>query len=126
MISSEFRVAECMALVLHVSVHCACKPDDISHLQGWTWTRQIRSTTTSTVIHSVNHAGKCHQPMHHLHAASCVTKTAPAAHLDVADVVAVPERLEDEVGEAQHGEILDELFSQVVVDSENLILVEHL
>jgi hypothetical protein len=40
-------------------------------------------------------------------------------------VVAVPERLEDAVGEAQRQDVLDRLLAQVVVDPVDLLLLEH-
>ena len=40
--------------------------------------------------------------------------------LDVVDGVGVPEAFEDDVGEAEGEEVLDRLFSQVVVNSKNL------
>ena len=47
-------------------------------------------------------------------------------HLDAGDVVAVPERLEEAVGEAEEGEVLDRLLAQVVVDAEDRVLGEDL
>ena len=47
-------------------------------------------------------------------------------NLDVVDVVAVPDILEDTVGEAEDEDVLHRLLAQVVVDAEDLILVEHL
>ena len=44
--------------------------------------------------------------------------------LDVVDVVAVPQRLEHPVGEAERHDVLDRLLAQVVVDAEDLLLVE--
>ncbi len=44
--------------------------------------------------------------------------------LHVVDVAAVPERLEDAVGEAEHQDVLDGLLAQVVVDAVDLVLVE--
>jgi hypothetical protein len=44
--------------------------------------------------------------------------------LDVADVVAVPQRLEQAVGEPERQHVLDGLLAQVVVDPEDLGLVE--
>ena len=44
--------------------------------------------------------------------------------LDVLDVVAVPDRLEDRVPEPQHQDVLDGLFAEVVIDSIDLRLVE--
>ena len=44
--------------------------------------------------------------------------------LDVLDVVAVPHRLEDVVGETQRHEVLHGLLAQVVIDAEHLRLRE--
>ena len=44
--------------------------------------------------------------------------------LDVVDVLVIPNRLEDAVGESNHHEVLDGLFAQIVVDPEDLRLVE--
>ena len=44
--------------------------------------------------------------------------------LHVIDVVAVPQRLEDRVAEAQRDEVLDGLLAQVVIDPEDLPLGE--
>ncbi len=44
--------------------------------------------------------------------------------LDVVDVVAVPDRLEHAVGKAQRQQVLHRLATDVVVDSEDLLLVE--
>ncbi len=46
--------------------------------------------------------------------------------LDVVDVVAVPDVLEDAVGEAEDEDVLDGLFAEVVVDAEDLVFVEDL
>ena len=46
--------------------------------------------------------------------------------LDVVDVVAVPDGLEDAVGEAEDEDVLDGLFAEVVVDAEDLVFVEDL
>ena len=46
--------------------------------------------------------------------------------LHVVDVAAVPERLEDGVGEAQGQDVLDRLLPEVVVDPVDLRLVEGL
>ncbi|MNS69936.1 hypothetical protein D3C72_1032670 [compost metagenome] len=59
---------------------------------------------------------------------------APALHaerlggrdLDVVNVVVVPDRLEDAVGEAQGEQVLDGLFAQVVVDAVDEVLVDVL
>jgi len=57
-----------------------------------------------------------------------------AAHLDreglgdvdlhVVDVVAVPDRLEHAVGEAQCQQVLDRLAAEVVIDSVDAVLLE--
>ena len=44
--------------------------------------------------------------------------------LHVVDVLAVPQRLEDRVAEAEHQDVLDRLLAEVVVDAEALALVE--
>ena len=46
--------------------------------------------------------------------------------LHVVDVLAVPQRLEEAVGEAEDEEVLDRLLAQVVIDPEYLRLVEGL
>ena len=46
--------------------------------------------------------------------------------LDLVDVPAVPDGLEDGVGEAQGEDVLDRLLPQVVVDPVDLVLVEGL
>ena len=43
--------------------------------------------------------------------------------LDVVDVVAIPQRLEDGVAEAEDDQVLDGVFAEVVVDAEQLMLV---
>ena len=45
--------------------------------------------------------------------------------LHVVDVVAVPQRLEHAVGEAERHHVLHRLLAQVVVDAEDLGLLEH-
>ena len=45
--------------------------------------------------------------------------------LDLLDVPAVPDRLEDRIGEPQGEEVLDGLLAHVVVDPEDLVLVER-
>ena len=45
-------------------------------------------------------------------------------NLNVVDVIAVPERLENDVGEAEHQDVLDGLFAEVMVDAVNLGLLE--
>ena len=44
--------------------------------------------------------------------------------LDVVDVVAIPDRLEQAVGEAQHQDVLHRLLAEIMIDAENLILFE--
>ena len=44
--------------------------------------------------------------------------------LHVVHVLAVPERLEDRVGEPEHQEVLDRLLAQVVIDAVHLVLGE--
>src|SRR5262249_43107833 len=46
--------------------------------------------------------------------------------LDVVDMVAVPQRLEDAVGEAQHQDVLNRFFAEEVIDAIDLILGQHL
>ena len=43
--------------------------------------------------------------------------------LHVVDIAAVPDRLEDAVGEAEHQDILDGFFAEVMVDAVDLLLV---
>src|SRR5260221_589797 len=45
--------------------------------------------------------------------------------LHVVDVLAVPDRLEDAVREAQHEDVLDGLLAEVVVDAKDLVLRER-
>ena len=44
--------------------------------------------------------------------------------LHVVDVIAVPERLEDAVGEPEDEDVLDRLLAEIVVDPVDLILAE--
>ena len=44
--------------------------------------------------------------------------------LDVVDIVAVPDRLEDAVAKAEDEDVLHRLLAQVVVDAVDLLLVE--
>ena len=46
--------------------------------------------------------------------------------LHVIDVTAVPNRLEDGVGEAEHHDVLHGLFAEIVVDAVHLVFIEHL
>ena len=54
--------------------------------------------------------------------------TDPLGHrdLNVVDVTAIPDRLEDAVGEAEDQDVLDGLLAQVMVDAEDLPLRQHL
>ena len=45
--------------------------------------------------------------------------------LHVVDVVAVPDRLEDRVGEPQHQHVLHGLLAQVMVDAIDLLFAKH-
>ena len=45
--------------------------------------------------------------------------------LHVIDVIAVPQRLENRVGEPQHHDVLHGLFAEIVVDPVDLALGEH-
>src|SRR5436190_18520302 len=45
--------------------------------------------------------------------------------LDVVDPLAIPEWLEDRVGEAQYQHVLHGLLAQVVIDAEDLVLGEE-
>ena len=44
-------------------------------------------------------------------------------NLHVIDVAAVPDRLEDAVGEAEHHDVLDGFFAQVMIDAVDLLFV---
>src|SRR5262249_19853455 len=46
--------------------------------------------------------------------------------LDVIDVVAVPDRLEQSIGEPQNENVLDRFLSEVVIDAIELVLVEDI
>lgn len=48
------------------------------------------------------------------------------ADLDAVDVVAVPQRLEDAVREAQHENVLHRFLAQIVVDAVNVPLGENI
>ena len=66
--------------------------------------------------------------------AGCVVEAAAVADaeflvdrdLHVVDVVAVPDRLEHAVGEAQHQDVLDGLLAEIVIDPVDLVLVDEL
>ena len=44
--------------------------------------------------------------------------------LHVVDVVAIPDRLEDRVGEPQHEQVLNRFFAEVVIDAVDLLFAE--
>ena len=46
--------------------------------------------------------------------------------LDMVDVVAVPDRLEHAVGEAQHQDVLDGFLAEIMIDPVDLVLVDEL
>ena len=46
--------------------------------------------------------------------------------LDVIDVIAIPDRLEHAVGEAQHQDVLDGFLAEIMVDPVDLVLVDDL
>ena len=45
--------------------------------------------------------------------------------LDMVDVVAIPDRLEHAVGEAQHQDVLHRLLAEVMIDPVDLMLVDE-
>src|SRR5258705_11865437 len=45
--------------------------------------------------------------------------------LQMIDIAAVPDRLEDAVGKAEDDDVLNRLFAEIMVDAVNLALVEH-
>ena len=45
--------------------------------------------------------------------------------LNVIDIAAVPDRLEDAVGKAKHQKVLNRLLAEIVIDSEDLVFGEH-
>ena len=67
------------------------------------------------------------------HNAGLVIVTAAIFHshgfrrgnLDVVDVAPVPDRLENGVGETENHDILHRLFAEIVIDSVNLLLIQH-
>src|SRR5262245_23422924 len=46
--------------------------------------------------------------------------------LNMIDVSAVPDRLEDGIAKAEHQQVLDGFLPKVMIDTINLVLVEHL
>jgi hypothetical protein len=62
-------------------------------------------------------------------AATLDTEALRHRDLHAVDVVAIPDRFENAVGEAQHQDVLDRLFAEIVVDAVDLVLaqiLEHL
>lgn len=47
---------------------------------------------------------------------------AYGTHLHVSDEAARPQWLEDKIRKAQHGQVLDELFTEIMVDAKDLLL----
>ena len=45
--------------------------------------------------------------------------------LDVVDVFAIPDRLENRVCESQYEQILDRFFAEIVVDAVDLLLAKY-
>ena len=71
------------------------------------------------------------------HVAQCAGRVVEAAamadaelfvdgDLDVIDMVAIPDRLEDAVGKAQHQDVLHRLLAEIVIDPVDLVLGEEL
>src|SRR5258708_35480034 len=66
--------------------------------------------------------------------ASLLIKAAASFHADglggsdlnVVDVAPIPDRLEDAVAEAESQDVLDGLLAQIMIDTVNLFLGEHL
>ena len=84
-------------------------PDQRQHLQG-------------VVLDHV-----AHRPDRVVEAAAVVDpEVLGDRHLHVGDVLAVPDRLQDRVGEAQVGDVHHRLLAEVMVDPQDLLLVEHL
>src|SRR5262249_43757660 len=48
------------------------------------------------------------------------------SNADIVDVIAIPQRLEQPIGETEHYNVLDGLFPQIVIDAVNLALVQCL
>ena len=74
-----------------------------------------------------------HVVLHHVAQRAGLLVKRPAAfhaqrlrrrNLHVIDVVPIPDRLEDSVGEPEHQNVLHRLLAQIVVDAEDLVLVE--
>src|SRR5271168_2005229 len=45
--------------------------------------------------------------------------------LDMVDVITIPQRLENAIGEPKHQDVLNRLFPEIVVDPVDLALSEH-
>ena len=45
--------------------------------------------------------------------------------LDMIDVIAIPDRLEHAVGEAQHQDVLHRLLAEIMIDPVDLVLVDQ-
>ncbi len=84
-------------------------PDQRQHLQG-------------VVLDHV-----AHRPDRVVEAAAVVdAEVLGDRHLHVGDVLAVPDRLQHRVGEAQVGDVHHRLLAEVMVDAQDLVLVEDL
>ena len=59
-------------------------------------------------------------------AAALDTDGLGSRDLNVVDMVAVPQRLEDAVGETQHQDVLDRFFAEKVIDPIDLVFGQHL
>ena len=46
--------------------------------------------------------------------------------LDMIDVIAIPDRLENRIGEAEEQDVLDGLFTEIMIDTVDLIFLERL
>ena len=65
--------------------------------------------------------------------AGCVIETAAMPnpqllrdrYLHVIDVIAIPDRFEHAIGEAQHQDVLDRLLAQIVIYPVDLVLIEY-
>jgi hypothetical protein len=76
--------------------------------------------------HELHHVVLEHVPQHPglvvVAGAVSTPRDSGAQHAHRAHVVAVPDRLEDRVGEAEQEHVLEGLLGQVVVDAEDLVL----
>lgn len=62
------------------------------------------------------------QPSTHSPSAALCPKVLREDDLHVPHKLAVPQRLEHKVGEAQHRQVLNQLLAQIVVDAVDLVL----